>query len=129
MKNVMAFVLSEKTRHNSAVKTLIQQRFNATNYEPAPVEDEREGASLLVNHKGDNPTSFAPTSEFASPDSLASQTTSNLIQDDDKVKQDWSKSFFGLSAKAFPQETIDILMAPIAIEDIECKPGRSSNLF
>lgn len=35
---------------------------------------------------------------------------------------DWSGSFHGLGAAAFPKETIDILLAPISKEDIEIKP-------
>lgn len=35
---------------------------------------------------------------------------------------DWSGSFHGLGAAAFPRETIDILLAPISKEDIEIKP-------
>jgi hypothetical protein len=36
---------------------------------------------------------------------------------------DWSKSYAGLSEKAFPKEAADILMAPLEANDIEIKPG------
>ncbi|CAG8591242.1 6413_t:CDS:2 [Dentiscutata heterogama] len=38
------------------------------------------------------------------------------------IKQDWSKSFFGLSAKPFSKEVTEILLAPVVSEDIEIKP-------
>jgi hypothetical protein len=78
-----------------------------------------------------NSANFAPTTEFASSSLSNSQTEgiTNKDQTDDKLEPDWSRSFFGLSAQAFSKEVTDILLAPIAIEDIECKPGKSSNLF
>jgi len=113
---------SIKTQHNRVMKTLIQQRLYATNSEPTdnpPLRDEHESASLLPKHESDSLASFAPTQEFVSNnnDNLTSQ-----VKTDNKFEQDWSKSFFGLSTKAFPQETVDILLAPINVDDIECKP-------
>jgi len=120
------------------MKTLLQQRLYATNSLPShkaadnpPFEGERESASLLSKSKSDNSTSFAPTPEFTSSNLLDSQKekTTSKIQSDNDVEQDWSKSFFGLSTKAFPKETVVVLLAPIEIEDIECKPGKSNNLL
>ncbi|KZT05558.1 mitochondrial genome maintenance MGM101 [Laetiporus sulphureus 93-53] len=35
---------------------------------------------------------------------------------------DWSNGYQGLSAKPFPKETIDLLLAPVDPEDVEVKP-------
>lgn len=35
---------------------------------------------------------------------------------------DWTRSFHGLAADPFPKEAADILLAPLAHEDIEVKP-------
>lgn len=75
----------------------------------------------------------APTSEPVS--TPVSQTTAgaNLSFNDSPIISpstpsegvsgiDWSDSFHGLGAAAFSRETIDILLAPLATEDIEIKP-------
>jgi hypothetical protein len=38
-------------------------------------------------------------------------------------KNDWSKSYFGLSAEPFPKDATDILLAPVDPLDVEIKPG------
>ncbi|RIA85416.1 mitochondrial genome maintenance mgm101 protein [Glomus cerebriforme] len=146
-KNVLANIIQQRTRVFSSVrlfdingtkltqpnmfmKTLIQQRLYATNSsisrgstDNSPLGGERESASLLSNHESDNPASFAPTQEFMSNNSLDNQSGQvKTNKTDNEFEQDWSKSFFGLSTKPFPQETNDILLAPINVEDIECKP-------
>ncbi|KAI9592279.1 mitochondrial genome maintenance MGM101, partial [Syncephalis fuscata] len=35
---------------------------------------------------------------------------------------DWARSFHGLSVEPFPKEVADVLLAPIAPEDVEIKP-------
>ncbi|GBC05588.1 hypothetical protein RclHR1_00630035 [Rhizophagus clarus] len=117
------------TRHNSVVKILIQQNLYSTNSSPShklsdnpPLKGEHESASLLSNNESD---SFAPKQEFMSNNlnnDNRNELTKSQVQPDNKFEQDWSKSFFGLSTKAFPQEAVDILLAPVNVDDIECKP-------
>ncbi|GBC26473.2 mitochondrial genome maintenance protein Mgm101, putative [Rhizophagus irregularis DAOM 181602=DAOM 197198] len=120
------------TRHNNVVKILIQQSLYSTNFslshehvDNPPLKGEHENASLLSNkskNESDSPTSFVPTQEFISNDLLNNDNQKGQVQPDNKFEQDWSKSFFGLSTKAFPQEAANILLAPVNIDDIECKP-------
>jgi hypothetical protein len=42
-------------------------------------------------------------------------------------KNDWSKSYFGLSVEPFAKEVSDILLAPVDPLDVEMKPGRQSS--
>jgi hypothetical protein len=43
-------------------------------------------------------------------------------------KNDWSKSYFGLSVEPFSKDITDILLAPIDPLDVEIKPGRSKSM-
>ncbi|CAB4421511.1 unnamed protein product [Rhizophagus irregularis] len=102
------------TRHNNVVKILIQQSLYSTNFslsqehvDNPPLKGEHENASLLSNkskNESDSPASFVPTQEFISNDLLNNDNQKGQVQPDNKFEQDWSKSFFGLSTKAFPQE-------------------------
>jgi hypothetical protein len=40
-------------------------------------------------------------------------------------KNDWSRSYHGLSSQPFPKEVADILLAPVDPLDVEMKPGAS----
>ena len=40
------------------------------------------------------------------------------------VGEDWTTSFYGLSAKPFAKEVADVLLRPLAPADIEIKPGK-----
>lgn len=42
----------------------------------------------------------------------------------DGEKNDWSKSYHGLSVEPFSKEVADILLAPIDSMDVEMKPGK-----
>ncbi|CAG8440009.1 7031_t:CDS:2 [Funneliformis mosseae] len=133
---------AKMTQHNIIMKSLISQRLYSTNLSPQGPADkpslggERESASYLTKSKNDGSSSFltksknndtstfAPTPVFGSTNLLDSQTeqTTSKVVCDNNFEQDWSKSFFGLSTKAFPKETADILLAPIEVDDVECKP-------
>lgn len=41
----------------------------------------------------------------------------------DGSRNDWSRSFHGLSIEPFAKEVADVLMMPLQPEDIEIKPG------
>ena len=45
-----------------------------------------------------------------------------MIIDEESRQVDWSRSFHGLSAEAFPKEAAQALLAPIDPEDVEVKP-------
>lgn len=45
-----------------------------------------------------------------------------LILDEGSRQVDWTKSFHGLSSQPFSKEAADVLMAPIAADDVEVKP-------
>jgi len=45
-----------------------------------------------------------------------------LILDEGARQVDWTRSFHGLSSQAFSKEAADILLAPIAYDDVEVKP-------
>ncbi|CAI2165889.1 18036_t:CDS:2 [Funneliformis geosporum] len=104
------------TQCNNIMKSLIRQRFYATNSLPShgsadkpTLDGESENASYLTKSKSNDSSSFLTKSKNDNFSSFAPTT-------------DWSKSFFGLSTKAFPKEAADILLAPIKVEDVECKP-------
>lgn len=40
-----------------------------------------------------------------------------------EVGEDWTTSFYGLSAKPFPKDVANVLLRPLAPTDIEIKPG------
>jgi hypothetical protein len=78
-------------------------------------------------------TTTKPPSPVASnPDSINEQTPLTdlttgladepLILDEGSRQVDWTRSFHGLSAQAFSKEAADVLLAPIPVDDIECKP-------
>jgi Mitochondrial genome maintenance MGM101 len=45
-----------------------------------------------------------------------------LILDEGARQVDWTRSFHGLSAQPFSKEAADVLLAPISLDDVECKP-------
>jgi len=45
-----------------------------------------------------------------------------VILDEGARQVDWTRSFHGLAADPFPKEAADILLAPLAPDDIEVKP-------
>jgi len=45
-----------------------------------------------------------------------------VILDEGARQVDWTRSFHGLAADPFPKEAADILLAPLASDDIEVKP-------
>ncbi|KAI9051190.1 hypothetical protein LZ554_005292 [Drepanopeziza brunnea f. sp. 'monogermtubi'] len=45
-----------------------------------------------------------------------------LILDEGSRQVDWTKSFHGLSSQPFSKEAADVLMAPVAPDDVEVKP-------
>ncbi|KAG9230557.1 mitochondrial genome maintenance MGM101-domain-containing protein [Amylocarpus encephaloides] len=45
-----------------------------------------------------------------------------LILDENTKQVDWARSFHGLSTQPFSKEAADILLAPIAFDDVEVKP-------
>lgn len=45
-----------------------------------------------------------------------------IFLDEGAPQVDWTTSFHGLSAEAFSPEASEILMAPVAPEDVEIKP-------
>lgn len=47
--------------------------------------------------------------------------------EDDTTQVDWSRSFHGLSTQPFSEEAAKILNAPLAVDDVEMKPGTSSS--
>jgi len=42
-----------------------------------------------------------------------------------EIGEDWTTSFYGLSAKPFAKDVADVLLRPLAPTDIEIKPGES----
>ncbi|TGZ85352.1 mitochondrial genome maintenance MGM101 [Ascodesmis nigricans] len=74
---------------------------------------------LLVRPQStDKPSSNVVLKDFQNglEDDLDTTSTTG----DDKI--DWSRSFHGMSAEAFPKEAADVLMAPLDPNDIEIKP-------
>lgn len=67
------------------------------------------------------PDTASPVANITTPDSARiSLYDSPVAQEASGI--DWSDSFHGLGHSAFPKEVNEILLAPIAIEDIEIKP-------
>lgn len=64
------------------------------------------------------------TSARAGTASLASGLSDQPItlHEDDPLNIDWSSSFHGLSVEPFKKEAADILMKPLAPDDVEIKP-------
>lgn len=70
----------------------------------------------------------AVTKDRAASDRIKAQDLSGglddqpLILDEGDGQVDWARSFHGLSTVPFSKEAADILLAPIATEDVEVKP-------
>jgi hypothetical protein len=69
----------------------------------------------------------APSTTSTDPPSPISDLTTGLadeplILDEGARQVDWTRSFHGLSAQPFSKEAADVLLAPIALDDVECKP-------
>lgn len=47
-----------------------------------------------------------------------------LSLDEGNNVHDWARSYHGLSQQPFDKETADILMKPLAADDVEIKPGK-----
>ncbi|KAI5848087.1 mitochondrial genome maintenance MGM101-domain-containing protein [Tricharina praecox] len=78
---------------------------------------------------GDDFPSFPSKSSSSSSASAPIPNTHNIrdngLNDSFEIideKMDWSRSFHGLSTEAFPKETADVLLAPLAPEEVEIKP-------
>lgn len=75
-------------------------------------------------------SSTASKSTAASPPSTSKPASAALnfedgpikLQEDDPSGVDWSSSFSGLSVQPFSKEAADVLLAPLAKNDVEIKP-------
>lgn len=67
------------------------------------------------------------TEPGSTPDSSDSSSTLPEARSQDGVT-DWSKSYHGLSEKAFAPEITEVLLASIDPMDVEIKPGRQPRL-
>lgn len=71
--------------------------------------------------KSEGPEEPQVTSE-ANEVPLTTLNDAPIINNSSALPIDWSDSFFGLGHQPFPREVADILLAPLANEDIEIKP-------
>lgn len=70
------------------------------------------------NAPTDGKAYFPATQEFDTP------AVEGIELNEQSNTHDWSKSFHGLSTQPFSSEIAEVLMQPIAADDIEIKPGK-----
>jgi hypothetical protein len=90
----------------------------ATSYarKPTPTPAPTTTSSPLAS-KPDSIDDQSPISDLTT--GLADEP---LILDEGSRQVDWTRSFHGLSAQPFSKEAADVLLAPIPVDDVECKP-------
>lgn len=67
-------------------------------------------------------TQTSSSIETPLPDLTSGFNDAPAFLDEESHQVDWSRSFHGLSAQAFPKESAEALLAPIDPEDVEVKP-------
>ena len=86
---------------------------------PARTEIPLRAQAARTGHLARRALATEPPS---TPDNSDSSTLPDARSPDGVT--DWSRSYHGLSEKAFPPEITDVLLAPIDPMDIEIKPGK-----
>lgn len=66
----------------------------------------------------------APNVEVAASSTVLSEHPADYGRRDE-IGEDWTTSFYGLSAKPFAKEVANVLLRPLTATDIEIKPGES----
>ena len=92
----------------------------------------RAGAGRHVSYSGTRPAAENGKKNVKENDATEEQVPGEDLSIDpnptsflgDNSKNDWSRSYFGLSVEPFPKEVADILQASLDPADIEIKPGR-----
>lgn len=94
--------------------------------DPQPVAELPDYARLAppIDHSG----APARRTEPALPSPVLSEHPVHTGRNAE-VGEDWTTSFYGLSAKPFPKDVANVLLRPLAPTDIEIKPGESSHIF
>ena len=90
-------------------------RSSANLYKSSLIATQRPLATSLLRRQA--------VEESTPPEEIESLNDAPIFLDDDTTQVDWSRSFHGLSAQPFSDETAKVLTAPIEIDDVEIKPG------
>ena len=103
----------QQTRRAAAVPGTAAPGAGGAAVESVPTPVGEAGRSVEQGRTSNGNSSTPPTA-------LPSDATD---YSGDGTKDDWSRSYFGLSSEPFPKEVADILQAPLDPLDIEMKPG------
>jgi hypothetical protein len=87
--------------------------------DPQPVSEIPDYARLAP------PVDFSGSTSSSSPMAIDNRLYESPAPQEARapVGEDWTTSFYGLSAKPFAKEVADVLLRPLAPADIEIKPG------
>jgi hypothetical protein len=110
-------VFSFSTRHTSLASPGLNRLSSLTSNTTkvsAPIKSSLSSSATLQ--------SAAINDQSTSSDLTSGLADEPLILDEGERQVDWTRSFHGLSAQPFSKESVDILLAPIAADDIEVKP-------
>lgn len=69
----------------------------------------------------------ATPQETPEAEDFAGLNDAPVFIEDDTTQVDWSRSFHGLSTQPFSEEAAKILTAPLAVDDVEMKPGMATS--
>lgn len=99
---------SSTTRYASEI-TYAQKTLTPNTYTPAKPA-----------YTASSPSSSSPPSE--TKDLSSGLADEPMVLDEGERQVDWTRSYHGLSERAFDKEAADVLLAPIPSDDIEVKP-------
>ena len=113
---------SSSPRNTPSIRQISRSFTSSHQYAATP-------ATSLVRKTNDPAKPFPPPKSEPAIDEQSSITDMTggladepLILDEGSRQVDWTKSFHGLSAEPFSKEAADVLLAPIAPDDVEVKP-------
>ncbi|CAG8502039.1 4954_t:CDS:10, partial [Acaulospora morrowiae] len=111
------------TEHENFTSVLLQRHiYTSSENRDSGVENENASPSPSVNDN--HPAGYANDFSLSTNkvEDKKEQGSALDLMTSAPNGSDWTKSTFGLSSQAFSKEISDILLAPIDVEDIECKP-------
>ncbi|KAI9287034.1 mitochondrial genome maintenance MGM101-domain-containing protein [Umbelopsis sp. AD052] len=118
-------IQSTTIRAVSTTETISAKRFSPTRRDQSTVKATTKAKDVVesqevvsgTNAPTDGRAYFPATQEFDAP-----AVEEGIELNEQSNTHDWSKSFHGLSTQPFSSEVAEVLMQPIAADDIEIKP-------
>lgn len=112
----------DTSAHTAFTSTKVYQAQKAHYATNTPAQSRSSYNSTVTAPPTSAPQPSKPSTSPETSDLASGLSDQPIILDEGARQVDWTRSFHGLSDKAFSKEAADILLAPIESDDIEVKP-------